>query len=221
MLKAIIFDLDGTLLNTAPDIMRVLNASLSKFSLPPVDSLEKLYMMVGDGAYNLVDRAVPTDKKDLVEQVYRDYVPAFAACDNANTVLYEGEDEVLSKLKAAGVKLAILSNKPQSATSAVCAQLLGKYNFDIVLGQGAYPLKPDPAGAEEIMRRLGVSKSECIFTGDGETDVKTAKNAGIPCVSVLWGFRKKQQLERVGANIFAENYTQYLQILQEKFSFKA
>ena len=163
----------------------------------------------------------PGKKKLILSGFHECALAAFAACDNANTVLYEGEDEVLSKLKAAGVKLAILSNKPQSATSAVCAQLLGKYNFDIVLGQGAYPLKPDPAGAEEIMRRLGVSKSECIFTGDGETDVKTAKNAGIPCVSVLWGFRKKQQLERVGANIFAENYTQYLQILQEKFSFKA
>lgn len=221
MLKAIIFDLDGTLLNTAPDIMRVLNASLAKFSLPPVESLERLYKMVGDGAYNLVDRAVPEDKKQLVDAVYKDYVPAFAACDNANTALYYGEGEVLEKLKAAGVKLAVLSNKPQSATQAVCAQLLGRYNFDMLLGQGQFPLKPDPSGAEYIMRALGVEKDECIFTGDGETDVKTAKNAGIPCISVLWGFRKKQQLEKAGATLFAENYTQYLQILQEKFLLKA
>ena len=138
MIKAIIFDLDGTLLDTSLDIQFVLNASLSKFSLPPVP-LKKLYGMLGDGAYNLVDRAVPEDKKELVKQVYDDYVPAYAACDNSRTVLYDGEDEALMRLKRAGVKLCVLSNKPQTATSNVCAQMLGKYGFDIVMGQGRFP----------------------------------------------------------------------------------
>ena len=153
--------------------------------------------------------------------MYRDYIPAFAACDNANTVLYPGEDEVLSRLKKAGVKLCVLSNKPQAAAENVCADKLGSYGFDIVLGQGRFPLKPDPAGAEYIMRSLGVKSEECVFTGDGETDVHTARNAGMPCISVLWGFRARDALERAGATVFAENYTQYLQILQEKFSLRA
>ena len=220
MVKAIIFDLDGTLLNTAPDILRVLNCSLEKFSLPKVD-LGSLYMMVGDGAHKLIDRAVPSDRQQLVEDVYRDYIPAFAACDNANTVLYPGEGEVLTRLKTAGVKLCVLSNKPQAAAENVCADKLGGYGFDIVLGQGSFPLKPDPAGAEYIMRSLGVKREECVFTGDGETDVRTARNAGMPCISVLWGFRSRDALERAGATVFAENYTQYLQILQEKFSLRA
>ena len=220
MVKAIIFDLDGTLLNTAPDILRVLNCSLEKFSLPKVD-LGSLYMMVGDGAHKLIERAVPSDRQQLVEDVYRDYIPAFAACDNANTVLYPGEGEVLTRLKTAGVKLCVLSNKPQAAAENVCADKLGGYGFDIVLGQGSFPLKPDPAGAEYIMRSLGVKREECVFTGDGETDVRTARNAGMPCISVLWGFRSRDALERAGATVFAENYTQYLQILQEKFSFRA
>ena len=220
MVKAIIFDLDGTLLNTAPDILRVLNCSLEKFSLPKVD-LGSLYMMVGDGAHKLIERAVPSDRQQLVEDVYRDYIPAFAACDNANTVLYPGEGEVLTRLKTAGVKLCVLSNKPQAAAENVCADKLGGYGFDIVLGQGSFPLKPDPAGAEYIMRSLGVKREECVFTGDGETDVRTARNAGMPCISVLWGFRSRDALERAGATVFAENYTQYLQILQEKFSLRA
>lgn len=220
MIKAIVFDLDGTLLNTAPDILRVLNASLAKFSLPSV-SADKIYMMVGDGAHKLIERAVPADKQQLVEDVYKDYVPAFAACDNANTVLYEGEDEALMRLKAAGVKLAIFSNKPQAATDAVCAQFFGKYNFDIALGQGKFPLKPDPAGLLYIMEQLKVDKSQCVFTGDGETDVRTAHAAGIPCISALWGFRTREQLSACGGNMFAENYTQYLQILHQKFLLNA
>ena len=207
-------------MNTAPDILRVLNRSLEKFSLPKVD-LDSLYMMVGDGAHKLIERAVPSDRQQLVEDVYRDYIPAFAACDNANTVLYPGEGEVLTRLKKAGVKLCVLSNKPQAAAENVCADKLGSYGFDIVLGQGGFPLKPDPAGAEYIMRSLGVKREECVFTGDGETDVRTARNAGMSCISVLWGFRSRGALERAGATVFAENYTQYLQILQEKFSLRA
>ena len=220
MIKAIVFDLDGTLLDTSRDIRFVLNNSLAKFGLPPVSS-GALRAMLGDGAYNLVSRAVPAGRRDLVQAVYEDYVPAYASHDNSRTVLYQGEDGALKRLKAAGVKLAVLSNKPQDATLACCRDKLGEYGFDMVVGQGRFPLKPDPSALYYMMDSLGVGKDECLFTGDGETDVKTAKNAGIPCVSVLWGFRKKQQLERVGANIFAENYTQYLQILQEKFSFKA
>lgn len=220
MLKAIIFDLDGTLLNTSPDIQYVLNRSLQKFSLPPVP-MEKLYAMLGDGAYNLVYRAVPEGKKTLVEDVYNDYVPAYAVHDNSRTQLYEGEDEALTALKDAGVKLAVLSNKPQDATLAVCGAKLKKYNFDIIIGQGQFPLKPDPAAAEYIMRTLGVKREECIFTGDGDTDFHTAQNAGIECVSVLWGYRTKEQLQKCGATLFAENYTQYLQILQKKFAFRA
>lgn len=213
MYKTVIFDLDGTLLDTSRDICKVLNDTLAHFFLPPI-SLEKTVEYVGNGAKLLVERAIPQSVKGNFDEIYAYYGKHFAACDNALTCLYEGEDEVLKSLKEAGVKLAIVTNKPQDATEGVYKKHLAKYGFDIVAGNTAkFPLKPDPSLTLDIAKRTGAKISECLFVGDGETDVQTAKNAGMDGVSVLWGFRTRSQLEKAGAEVFVESYEQLQKII--------
>lgn len=205
MIKAVIFDLDGTLLDTSRDIQKVLNGSLEKFLLPSL-SLEKTLEFVGDGAKKLIERAVG-NRLDLIDDVYADYIVNFVICDNNLTELFDYEDEILNNFKEADIKLAIVSNKPQGAVDRVYAKFLSKYNFCEVLGQTEYyPLKPDPASTLAVLYKLGVEKEDCLYVGDGDADVITAKAAGLRCISALWGFRSRKQLEAVGATEFALNF---------------
>lgn len=209
MIKAIIFDLDGTLLDTSLDIHQVLNAALKKFSLPEIP-LEKTKEYLGDGAKKLVERAVG-NRRGLFGSVYAEYIKNFVSCDNKSTVLYDGEEAALKILKSKGIKLAIISNKPQSAVERVYVDFLEKFAFCEVLGQTEYyPLKPDPTSTNAVIDRLGVKKDECLFVGDGDADVVTARRAGVRCVSALWGFRSRAELEAAGAEEFAENFPDLL-----------
>ncbi|MCD8040074.1 MAG: HAD family hydrolase [Clostridia bacterium] len=217
MLKLIIFDLDGTLLNTSKDIHKVLNESLAHFYLPQV-SLQDTISMVGNGAKKLVEAAVPPEHKPITNLVYEFYSRLFAECSNDLTTLYPDEDTVLLKLKSLGVKFAVVTNKPSAATKNVCSKHLGAYGLDMVIGGGGgFALKPDAGATLHVMQSLGVTAEQTIFVGDGETDVQTAAAAGIKCISVLWGYRSQSQLKAAGATLFAKSYTQFLQILQEKF----
>lgn len=206
MIKAIIFDLDGTLLDTSRDIRKVLNESLERFGLPAV-SMENALKYLGNGARKLVARAVGGDDLTLIEEVYGDYFKRFAECDNKLTTLYDGEREVLERFLNSGIRLAVLTNKPQKAAERVVKQLLGGIGFEYIYGDSPeHPLKPNPATTLEIMAKLGVEKSETLFVGDGDADAKTAANAGIRCVSALWGFRTQSELESAGATEFARNF---------------
>jgi len=206
MVKLIIFDLDGTLLDTSRDIHKVLNGTLSRFNLPEIP-IEKTMQYVGDGARKLIERAVGESRKDLWEEVYKDYSVAFANCDNKLTALYDGEREALEAFAAAGIKLAIITNKPKAATEHVFKEYLANYGFCKVLCQTEqFPLKPNPASTLYILDCFKLKKDECIFVGDGDADVKCAANAGVKCVSALWGYRSKNQLEAAGASVFVENF---------------
>ncbi len=207
MYKLLIFDLDGTLLNTSLDIHAVLNESLKRFNLPEL-SLEKTISYVGNGAKLLVERAVG-ENKGLFPAVYEYYAKRFADIPNDLTVFYEGEEEALKSFLKAGLKIAVVTNKSQRATQRVCEKFFSDYNLYAVIGQSdKYPLKPDPTSTLSVIKTLGVEKSECLFVGDGETDVLTAANAGIDCASVLWGYRTKSQLERAGAKTFFSSFAE-------------
>ncbi len=214
MVKAILFDLDGTLLDTSRDICAVIGESLTANGLKPL-TLEQTVRFVGNGAKVLAERAVKAQGADsgLIEKVYNDFSKAYALCANDKTCLYKGEDQALSAFERAGIKLAIVTNKPQAATDNVVEKLLSAYGFAYVLGQGSLPLKPDPTGANFVMKTLGVTPEECVFVGDGEPDIQTAKNAKIRCVSVLWGFRTRKILQEAGGVCFAENYDELKNII--------
>ncbi|MDE7452834.1 MAG: HAD family hydrolase [Clostridia bacterium] len=210
MIKGIIFDFDGTLLNTIGDIHKVLNDCLTCFGLKNID-IEECAKLVGHGARKLVEDAVGGEISD---DVYRLYAQKFSESESNLTTLYDGEEEVLGELQSRGIKFAVVTNKPQRATENVCRKWLSKFRFCALLGQsGEYPLKPDPTATLKAIEIMGLNKDECIFVGDGESDVQTAKNAGLKCISVLWGYRSKAQLQAEGASCFAEKFSDILKFV--------
>lgn len=206
MYKAVIFDLDGTLLDTLNDIVHVLNATLARFSLAPVTNRQAA-QYIGNGARELVRLAVGGENAERLDEILAAYRSAYAEDDGSHSALYDGEEETLASLRRRGISLAVLTNKPHDVALKTDRLFFGKDTFAFVQGQEAgLPLKPAPDGVFRILSALGVKADECLFVGDGETDVLTARNAGMDCVSVLWGYRTKEQLSAVGAKTFARNF---------------
>ena len=203
MLKAVFFDLDGTLLNTIPDIHACINASLVKFGYPAIDEAHTT-AYVGDGAKLLVERALPANCPD-VDRVYEDFHTCFAADPSDRTQLYPDEMQVLRVLKERGLKLAVITNKPQDAAEAVLKKFFPEGLFDFIGGDtGMFPCKPDPSLARYAALTMHLAPAECAFVGDGEPDIAMARAAGIDIISVTWGFRTKEQLEKAGGTVFLD-----------------
>ena len=212
--KAVIFDLDGTLIDSITDITDCMNVMLSKYGYP-VLTIEQMKKIVGYGAKNLVKHAIPVElsEAELLERMnfYNDY---YTASNSPKTKLFDGIAETLTELKKRGFMLAVLSNKPQETTDNVNDIYLKGLGFAAVCGQSEkVKCKPDPSGVNYILETLKVSPENAYFVGDGDTDVMTAKNAGIKCISVLWGNRTKGELEKVGATVFAENPSDILKVI--------
>lgn len=213
MVKGIIFDLDGTLLDTLPDIAFTLNETLKKFSIAPITYLQaKRY--VGNGARKLVERAVPPEKMNEIDKIFSDFSAGYAKCENNLTQYFDGVENFLTCAAEKGVKIAVITNKPQRALDNVLAKFFGGFKFVVAIGQSEkYALKPDPASTFDVLKIMGFEAKDCAFVGDGETDVLTAQNAKTTCVAALWGYRSKEQLLKAGAKNFASSYRQLQQIL--------
>lgn len=210
-MKGILFDLDGTLLDTIPDIQACCNDVLAAFGLPSI-SREQAQRFVGNGAKKLVERML-FDRQDLFDAVYARYLACFPSYTD-RTALFPEERETLLALKAKGVRLGIITNKPQAAAQRVCQTYLKEFCFDVVQGQiPNYGVKPDPALSELVIRNMGLSKQDCLFVGDGETDLATARALGIPCISVLWGYRSESELRQAGADCLISHFSQLLQFV--------
>ena len=213
--QAVIFDLDGTLLDTLEDLGDAVNRVLSALELP-VHPIDAYRFFVGDGVTKLITRALPENKRDA--ETVQSCLEAFSADYdrhwNVKTRPYDGVGALLDALTARGLKRAILSNKPHEFTQLCVREFLPKWSFDAVIGQReGVPLKPDPAGALEIARTLGIPPAGFVYLGDTAVDIKTAIAAGMTPVGVLWGFRPAKELRESGAKILIEQPLEVLGFL--------
>ncbi len=196
MYKGIIFDLDGTLLDTIDDLANAANTVL-KSSGYPTHSVDAFKEMIGDGINILVQRMLPVDNwpEDKIKIMVHQMEKVYRNSWKNQTKPFVSVPKLLDELTQRKLQMAILSNKPEEFTIEMVKSLLRKWTFDPVLGATPErPKKPDPAAAIAIVDYWKYQPSECLFIGDSEPDIRTAKNAGIVSVAVSWGFRSRQRL---------------------------
>ena len=197
-----IFDLDGTLLDTLEDLAASTNHALKQHGMP-VRSLDEVRRFVGNGVRKLIERAVPEGTDGMVaEQVLETLRKHCLHHGLDNTKPYPGIMELLATLKDRGKNVAVVSNKFDVATKSLCSHFFSGL-VDVAIGESEnVRKKPAPDTVEEAIRTLGVKREGCVYIGDSEVDVETAHNSHIPCISVLWGFRSRDFLEKHGASLF-------------------
>ena len=215
MKKLVIFDLDGTLVNTIADLADSVNHALQTlgYSAQPY---EKFPYFVGNGIYKLIERALPTESRDeqtirSVKAVFMDY---YMLHNTDKSTVYDGVGELLRALAGKGVALAVASNKVHEATVAMIARLFPGIGFACVLGQrDGVPTKPNPAIVAEILQTASATPSETLYVGDSGVDMQTAHNAGITAVGVTWGLRPVKELRQNAADIIIDSPMELLEYL--------
>jgi phosphoglycolate phosphatase len=206
MPELIIFDLDGTLLDTIEDLAESVNHALKQYHFP-THPLESYRYFVGNGVNKLLERALPEGKRssDFVSMLKVEFIKHYFAHADKYTRPYPGVSELLASVQAKGIKLGIASNKVHEATVQLSKGFFPDINFIAVIGQReGFAVKPNPAILEEIIEIAGIKKENTLYVGDSGVDVATANNAKVPFVGVLWGFRPRKELEEVGASRFVE-----------------
>ena len=213
--KAVIFDMDGTLLNSIDDLTDSINHILDKNKLPS-KTVNEVMHMVGSGAAKLVERAIPLGRDNpKFQSILEDYNAYYFDHCNIKTGPYDNIIELLKELKNRGYKMAIVSNKSMNAIQELKDQYFGDY-IDVAVGvTDSVKRKPAPDECNIAMEEMGVNKEDCIYVGDSDVDHMTAVNTGLPCISCLWGFRTKDELLAAGAgnNYFVEDPMEILDIV--------
>lgn len=203
-IKAIVFDLDGTLLNTLEDLAAAVNWALHQNGMPE-RQLEEVRQFVGNGVRRLMERAVPEDTpQPLLEKTFADFKSYYVRHCQERTCLYDGIVQLLRDLKQRGMRLAIVSNKLQAGVDELYQQYF-RHDVEVAIGERpGVARKPAPDMVNLALQELGVTAEEAVYVGDSDVDLLTAKNSGLPCISVLWGFRDRDFLLAHGATSLAE-----------------
>jgi phosphoglycolate phosphatase len=213
--RAVLFDLDGTLLDTLADIASAANEVLERHGLP-AHPAEAYRRFIGDGVAMLFRRALPPEhaEPERVARCVADFREAYGRGWNVHTRPYAGISELLDALVSRGLGLTLLSNKPDDFTRLCASAYLARWPFRAVLGQReGTPRKPDPAGALEIVHRLGVPAGQFLYVGDSAVDMETARRAGMRPVGVSWGFRPAEELWAAGAEAVIAHPAELLEVL--------
>jgi phosphoglycolate phosphatase len=211
--NTVIFDLDGTLLNTLDDLTDSVNYGLQQFGFPTRNKSE-VRQFVGNGIRKLMERSVPSGtSSDKVEQCLSTFVEYYSNNLQNKTKPYDGICEILNALKRQGYHLAIVSNKYDAAVKSLCNDYFRDY-IQVAIGESSsVGKKPAPDSLYAALNELGSEKASAIYVGDSEVDVQTAHNAGIPCIGVTWGFRDKEVLQSEGADRIIDSPYQLLEFL--------
>ena len=214
--RAVLFDLDGTLLDTIADLTDAMNVALASLGLAG-HGVEACKYYVGDGLRNFAARALPAGARDeaTLDRCCERFRAAYAECWHVKTRPFEGIPELLDGLAERGVTRTVLSNKPDDFTKRLVREMLGRWEFAAVRGVRADGLKkPDPAGAVEIAEQVGVPPAGFLYLGDTDTDMQTATAAGMHAVGVTWGFRPAEELRAHGAEALIDRPTELLGLLK-------
>ena len=218
MKKLVIFDLDGTLLDTIKDLGTATNYALAKHNYP-VHNLEIYNTLVGNGVKKLIERALPQEAKteENIETLLADFKEYYDQHCTDITAPYEGIVDVIKALKADGLKIAVASNKYQKAAEHIVAHYFGEYNFEAVEGQKEnVPVKPDPSIVFSILLKTEVAKEDVLYVGDSGVDMETACRACVDCVGVTWGFRTEKELRSNCATYIVHKPSQILDIVKDR-----
>lgn len=211
--KAIIFDLDGTLLDTLKDLQEGTNYALRVNGMPE-RTLDEIRRFVGSGARKLIERVIPgCEKEGVYEKVMGDFAFYYKEHCKDNTAPYPGIMELLEELKRRGYALGVVSNKPDFAVQELIPEYFPDIFSSVTGERQGVAKKPAPDLIWEAMKKLNASKEESVYIGDSEVDIEAAKNAGLPCISVAWGFKDREFLKEHNAEMIVDAPEEILELV--------
>ena len=213
MYNTVVFDLDGTLLNTLEDLADSTNYALEKNGFPK-RTIKEVRRFVGNGIRKLIERAVPDNAdNEAIDKTFADFKAHYEIHCNDKTAPYDGIMELINTLHKSGYKIGIASNKARFAVVKLNEIYFDGLMDDVAGADENTPTKPSPDMVEDLLNRLGATKENTLYVGDSQVDVATARNTGLNMVAVLWGFRDRKELEEAGARHFIEKPEELLDYL--------
>ena len=209
--KGVIFDLDGTLVNSLTDLANSVNTVLTEYKLPTYD-IESYKYRVGNGIRKLVERSLPEGKQDLLEPVLARFKEIYAKHNLDHTAPYDGIVDLLKALQQQNIKIGVCTNKHDEAAKEIIRIIFGDNIFDEIIGdKQGLKRKPDPSKVLMIAKHWQLKPEEIAYLGDSDVDMQTAQNANMFAVGVLWGFRDAEELQKNGADVLLENPLELLE----------